>query len=89
MDAAGALDGGGVVVPEDLVHLIETELVVPGGNGGVSGEDALLADGVDVGFGRVFEGLAVELVFEEADSKEGSVALVHVVDLRLAGQGVE
>ena len=57
VEAAEALDGGGAVVAEDLVHLVEAELVVAGGNRGVGGEDALLADGVDVGFGGVARGL--------------------------------
>ncbi len=83
------VDGGGAVVAEDLVHLVDAELVVTGGNGSVSGEDALLADEVDVGFGRLLERFAGEVVFEQADGEESGVALVHVVDLRLAGEGVE
>jgi hypothetical protein len=55
----------------------------------VRGEDALLADGVDVGFGCVFERSAGETVFEEREGKESSVALVHVIDDRLAGEGVK
>ena len=87
VQAAEALDGGGAVVAEDVVHLVEAELVVAGGNGGVGGEDALLADGFDVGFGGVAERCAGELLFEQADGEQGGVALVHVVDLGLARRG--
>ncbi len=66
-----AVDGGGAVVAEDLVHLVEAELVVAGGNGRVRGEDALLADGVDVGFGGLAQGLAGEALFEQADGRGG------------------
>ena len=31
---------------EDLVHLVEAELVVAGGNRSVGGEDAMLTDGL-------------------------------------------
>ena len=89
VEAAEALDGGGAIVAEDLVHLVEAELVVAGGNRGVGGEDALLADGFDVGFGGVLERLAGEVVFEQADGEEGGVALVHVVDLGFTAEGVE
>ena len=75
---------------EDLVHLVETELVVAGGDRGVGGEDALLTDErLDVGFGCVFEGGAGELLFEQADGQEGGVALVHVIDLRFTGKRVK
>jgi 5,10-methylene-tetrahydrofolate dehydrogenase/methenyl tetrahydrofolate cyclohydrolase len=76
-------------VAEDLVHLVDTELVVTGGDRSVSGEDALLADEIDVGFGRVLERFAGQVVFEQTDSEEGSVALVHVVDLGLTGESVK
>ncbi len=83
------VDGGGAVVAEDLIHLVDAELVVASWDGGVGGEDALLTNEIDVGFGRVPERLAGEMVFEEAEGEEGGVALVHMVDLRLTGEGVE
>ena len=84
---AELIDGGGAIMTEDLVHLIDTELIVACRHGGVGGEDALLADGVDVGFGRVAERPAVEMLFEETDGEQGCVALVHVVDLRACSRG--
>ena len=51
VEGAGALDGGSAFVSEDLVHLVEAELVMACGDGGVGGEDALLLDGVEVGVG--------------------------------------
>ena len=89
VEAAELVDGGGAVVAEDLVHLVDAELVVAGGDWGVSGEDALLTDGLDVGFGRVLEGFAGEVIFEQADGEEGGVALVHVIDLGFTGECVE
>ncbi len=89
VEAAELVDGGAAVVAEDLVHLVDAELIVAGGDGGVSGEDALLANGFDVGFGCVLERSAVELIFEETDREEGSVALVHVIDLGFTAKGVE
>ena len=56
VQAAEALDGGGALVAEDGVHLVEAELVVAGGDRGVGGEDALLLDGFDVGVGGVARG---------------------------------
>ncbi len=55
----------GAVVAEDLVHMVEAELVVSGGNGGVGGEDALLADGVDVGLGGIAQWRSGEALFEQ------------------------
>ena len=89
VQTAEALDGGGAVVAEDGVHLVEAELVVAGGDGGVRGEDALLLDGLDVGFGGVAQGGAVEVVFEQADGEQRGVALVHVADFGLHAEGVQ
>ena len=38
---------------------------------------------------RFAEGIAGEVLFEQADAEESGVALVHVVDLGLAAEGVE
>ncbi len=56
VDAAGGLDGAGAVVAEDLIHLVDPEAVVAGGDWGVSGEDADIADGVEVGGGGGADG---------------------------------
>ena len=89
VEAAELVDGGGAVVAKDLVHLVDAELIVTGGDGRVGGEDALLADEVDVGFGRVAQRFAGEVIFKQADGEKGGVALVHVIDLGLTGEGVE
>ena len=86
---AELLDGSAAVVAENLVHLVDAELVVAGGDGSVSGEDALLTDGFDIGFGSVFEGNAGEVIFEKADGQQGRVALIHVIDLGSTGKRFE
>ena len=74
---------------EDGVHLVEAELVVAGGHGRVRGEDAVLLNGLGVGFGGVAERRAVELLFEQADGQQRGVALVHVADFGLTAEGVQ
>ncbi len=84
VQAAEALDGGAALVAEHGVHLVEAELVVAGGDGGVGGEDAarrrsrLTSSSV-----ALLERCAGEVLFEQADAEQGGVALVHVVDLGL------
>ena len=79
-------------LPEHLIHVIDAELVVTGGNGCVRGEDALLLDAVEVGFGGSGDRAAAELaelVLEQADGEQGRVALVHVVHLGATTEGVK
>ena len=89
VQGAEALDGGGAVGAEDLAHLVEAELVVAGGDGGVGGEDALLLDGFGVGLGGGAEGSGSNAGFEQADGEKGGVALVHVADFGLHAEGVQ
>ena len=89
---AGALDGGGTLMAQHLVHLVEAELVVACRDGGVGCEDALLFHGLKVGLGGSGDGLSIEVaepIFEEADRQEGGVALVHVVHLGTAAEDVQ
>ena len=58
VETTGAFDGCSAVVAEHLVHLVEAELIVAGGDGSVGGEDTLLADSFHVGIGGVFQGSA-------------------------------
>jgi hypothetical protein len=64
VEAAELVDGGGSIMAEDLIHLIDAELVVTGRDWRVGGKHALLADGIDVGFGRFPERLAGEAIFK-------------------------
>jgi len=89
VEAAGVLDGAGAVMAEDLVHLVEAELVVPSGDGGVGGEDALAADRFEVDLLRFAEGVAAKVLFKEADAEQRGVSLIHVIDAGLTAQGVE
>ena len=89
VETAELVDGGGAIVAEDLVHLIGTELVVAGGDWGVSGEDTVLANGFNVSLGGLPERFAGEAVFEQTNGKEGGVALVHVIDLGFTFECVE
>ncbi len=55
----------------------------------MGGEDALAADGFDVGLGGVAQWRAVHARFEQPEGEQRGVALIHVVDLGLAAEGVE
>ena len=83
VQASEALDGVAALCAEHGIHLVCAELVVPGGDGGVGGEDAELGDGVDVFFGGLVERCGTEALLQQADAEQRGVALVHVVDLGL------
>ncbi len=89
VQGAEAFDGGRAVGAEDLAHLVEAELVVAGRDGCVSGEDALLLDGVGVGVRSGAERRRSDAGFEQANGEERGVALVHVTNLRLHAEGVQ
>ena len=83
MDAARTFDRGSPVVAKHLVHLVEAELIVPGGDGRVRREDTLTTDRFHVGVGRVGQGSCIEiaqLLLKQGDGKQGRVALIHVVN---------
>ncbi len=89
-DAVGAgtetLEELGAIGAEDLIGEVEAELVVTGGDRGVGGEDAALADGVEFGVGGVAEGATGRVLLEEAEGEEGGVAFVHVMDFYLIAE---
>ena len=89
VQAAEALDGVAALVAEDGVHLVEAELVVPGGHRRVGGEDASLAIAVDIFLGGSAQGRAGEALLQQADAEQRGVALVHVVDLGLDAERLQ
>jgi hypothetical protein len=86
---ACSFDGGSALGSEDLVHLIETELVVPGGDRSMGGEDASLSHVCAIGVGGLAERAVAESLFKKADGKQRGVAFVHVIDLGLGAEGLK